>query len=119
MKHVQKICINCPAGCHLDITADDTGKICVTGNACPRGEKYAVQEMTDPRRVVTAVVRSEGPQSVCIPVRSSAPVPKAMIPGLLKTLFAMREKLPVKQGQVLLKNVHGTGIDVLATRSFE
>ena len=39
----------------------EDGKITkVTGNTCPRGEKYAHQELTDPQRMLTSTVRIEG-----------------------------------------------------------
>ena len=52
------ICINCPIGCHLTAErSKDSDAWSVTGNRCPRGELYARNELTDPRRVVTATVR--------------------------------------------------------------
>lgn len=114
MKKFHKICISCPAGCHLEIEQDGEN-ISVTGNTCPRGVKYAQQELTDPRRVVTAVVFAEGEKRVCIPVKTSAPVPMALIPGLLKELFAKRVALPVEIGQVIIKDFRSTGIDVVAS----
>jgi len=113
MEKIQKICICCPAGCHLEICRGSDG-IEVSGNRCPRGCKYAVDELTDPRRVVTAVVFAAGEERRCIPVRSSAPVPVGDIPGLLKKLFALRVGLPVAIGQIIMKDA-GSGIDIVAT----
>ena len=67
----ERICINCPAGCHLTITRQDDGSFEVTGNTCPRGRAYGISEVTDPRRVVTAsvtnvnaiLIRNHGPVS--------------------------------------------------------
>jgi len=118
MKTYRKICINCPAGCHLEITVDDDGAVDVRGNRCPRGKKYAEAEIADPRRTVTAVVRSEGPEPVCVPVKTSAPLPRRLIPDLLQELAATRVALPVGVGDVVLKNVRESGIDVVATRAF-
>ena len=118
MKTYRKICINCPAGCHLEISVDGSGAIDVRGNRCPRGQKYAETEITDPRRTVTAVVRSGGPEPVCVPVKTSAPLPRRLIPELLKELAAMRVALPVGVGDAVLKDVCGSGIDVVATRAF-
>ncbi len=117
MKSCSKICINCPAGCHLEITLASDGLLRISGNQCPRGAQYARQEITDPRRTVTAVVRSAGEPAVCIPVKSSEPVPKAMIPELLKMLFGLKVPLPVELGQILVENYRGTGIRILATRT--
>ncbi len=54
------VCINCPKGCILEATRSPDGKVSVTGHACPRGEKYATDELIDPRRMVTGLVRVGG-----------------------------------------------------------
>ena len=70
MKKIEKICINCPAGCHLEIAVDDN-KISVSGNRCPKGKSYGESEITDPRRTVTAAVLVKSDKRCCIPVKSS------------------------------------------------
>ena len=119
METVRKICICCPAGCHLEITRADDGTVQVSGNNCPRGDKYARQEMSDPRRTVTTTVAAEGDAHCRIPVKSTAPVPMALIPGLLETLHALKIKLPVTLGNCILKDCPQTGIDIVATASKE
>jgi len=116
MKTLQKICICCPTGCHLTIQLAD-GNIEVTGNRCPRGDNYARQEINDPRRIVTATVAAAGNPHCRIPVKSSEPLPCAMIPALLEELYAMQVSLPVAMGQILLKDYCQTGIDIIATRA--
>ena len=116
MKKISKICINCPAGCHLEIVCNGD-EIQVSGTRCPRGITYARQELTDPRRVVTAVVFSEGTPRRCIPVKTTAPVPMAMIDPLLKKLFSIQLKLPVAIGDVVIKDWNSTGIDIVTTSS--
>ena len=116
METLQKICICCPTGCHLTIKIEND-KIEVTGNRCPRGDNYARQEVSDPRRTVTATIAAAGNPHCRIPVKSSEPVPRAMIPDLLEELYAMQIPLPVTLGQILLKDYRQTGIDIVATRS--
>ncbi len=110
------ICIGCPRGCHLEITGEGES-LRVTGNACPRGESYARQEMTNPRRVVTAVVRTDSASLPWLPVKTAQPFPKARIPALLNRLYTLTVKAPVRLGQVVLPDAEGSGIDVIATES--
>ena len=49
----EMICINCPMGCRLTVDDADKANITVTGNTCPRGVTYAVNEVTAPKRMVT------------------------------------------------------------------
>jgi len=53
------ICINCPRGCELEVSVEGE-QVSVTGNACPKGEAYAVAEVTNPTRMVTGLVKLAG-----------------------------------------------------------
>ena len=115
---IKMICISCPIGCHLSVESGD-GAIKVEGNRCPRGVKYATDELTDPRRMVTTVVACESEATPYLPVRTSEALPKKYIAELLAEL---RKKLitpPVAMGDVVLADFAGTGVDVLASRSVE
>jgi CxxC motif-containing protein len=110
-------CINCPMGCRMTVALSEAGEVLsVTGNTCRRGEKYAHQEVTAPVRMVTAVVPVEG--SVCpLSVKTKEPIPKGKIADCMAALRALKLTLPVRAGDVVLPDVCGTGIDVIATRS--
>ena len=82
------ICIVCPQGCRLTVEEKD-GSYQVSGNTCKRGEAYGINEITAPRRVITTTVKLEGGRC---------------------------PRLPVKMGDVVLADVMGTGVDVIATR---
>ena len=116
MEKFHKICINCPAGCHLDITREN-GEITVSGNTCPRGVKYAHQELTDPRRIVTAVIPSDDPRNPFIAVKTTEPFPKDAIPHLLNRLYRKIIKTPVKNGDIVWKNIDNSGISVIVTEN--
>lgn len=110
------ICISCPQGCRL--SAEYSGNdLIVSGNRCPRGERYARQELTDPRRVVTAVLRSESAEHPFIAVRTAAPVPRKMIPRLLNTLYRITLPADVKNGDIVLENVDNSEISVIVTEN--
>ncbi len=119
------ICITCPMGCHLSIDKQDDGTLAVTGNRCPRGVKYANEELLAPKRVVSATASIVLPEASThalgevtrLPVRSTAAYPKADVPELLKAIYALKVPLPVKRGDVLIHNFKGSGVDVIATRS--
>ncbi|MBE6357185.1 MAG: DUF1667 domain-containing protein [Lentisphaerae bacterium] len=110
------ICISCPRGCHLEIREQgDSWQI--TGNSCPRGIAYARQEVSDPRRIVTAVVPCKNPEHPFVAVRTDLPCPKAMIPGLLNRLYRTEVKKSIKNGDIVLKNVDNSGISVIVTEN--
>ena len=110
-------CINCPMGCRMTVTQDETGAVVsVTGNTCKRGDTYARQEVTAPVRMVTAVVKVEG-SGVPVSVKTREPIPKAEIPACMAALRSLRPQAPIRAGEVVLADVCGTGVDVIATRS--
>jgi CxxC motif-containing protein len=107
------ICIVCPKGCALEV--DENGA--VSGNTCPRGEEYGRAEMLDPRRTLTATVAISGALYSRCPVKSAAPLPKGKLFAAMDELRGITLTSPVAVGQPVIKNVCGTGIDIVATRN--
>ena len=109
------ICICCPIGCNLQVekTADGFN---VTGNKCPRGEKYAIEEMTAPKRILTSTVKITGSIYPVISVKTRSPAPKEKIFAIMEILSDIEVKAPVHVGDILVKNVADTGVDIVATR---
>lgn len=106
------ICIMCPNGCHLHVDKD----LNVTGNKCPRGAAYAKQEVTHPTRVVTSTVRINSKELRVCPVKTKDPIPKEKIFDIMAAIDQVHLKTPVHIGDVIIHDVCGTGIDVVATR---
>lgn len=110
----EMICIVCPRGCRLRGEESDPGG--VTGNACPRGAAYFESEVTHPTRVLTSTVRIEGGTHRRLPVKTDAPIPKDLVFGAMGLLCAVRAVSPVRCGDVILENLLGTGVNLVATR---
>lgn len=111
------ICINCPLGCHLSVDESDLQNIKVTGNTCPRGVTYAVSEVTAPKRMVTSSVPVVKGSVQRVSVKTSAPIPKDKIFDCLKVINKVKAVAPVAIGDVLVKDVCGSGADIVATRA--
>lgn len=93
------------------------GKVVVEGAACPRGEAYAVAELTAPVRMVTATVRVAGMRKP-LPVKTRTAVPKAKISEVVSAISQTTAHVPVKIGDVVIPSVVGTDVDVVATANF-
>jgi len=111
---MKMICINCPKGCELDVERAADGTITVTGHTCPRGETYGRAELENPTRMVTGLVRVAGMRKP-LPVKTKSPVPKGKISDVLFAMHQATVQLPVKIGDVIVPDVAGTGIDLVAT----
>lgn len=116
MERKQLVCIGCPLGCNLNVTIE-ADEIAVTGNTCPRGADYAKKEMTDPRRIVTSTVRVTGGHLACVSVKTESDIPKEKIFDCVRALREIELPAPVKIGQIVLENVAGTGVNVVATKN--
>ena len=114
------VCISCPIGCRLTVRWKGSGDLPeVTGNKCPRGTEYGREEILAPKRTVTATVACTSRSFPRVPVRTTAPLGREHINGLLDTLRRLTVVLPVKTGGPVLRDFEGTGVDVIFTRSFE
>ena len=109
------ICIVCPKGCHLKV--DEDNGYAVTGNGCPRGAEYGKAELTNPTRVVTSTVRIGGAALPRCPVKTAGAIPKGMIFEIMKALDGVELTAPVTVGDVVIENVCGTGVNVVAART--
>ncbi len=106
-------CIVCPLGCPLVVELDGKEVVSVSGNTCPRGEKYAEAECTNPVRTITTTMRCENGEVV--PVKTNTPIPKEKMFDCMKEINRTALKTPIKRGDVLIDNIAETGADIIAT----
>ena len=107
-------CIVCPMGCQMTVTRMPDS-IAVTGNTCKRGEVYAIQEVTLPTRVITSSVKVTGSDLPLCPCKTAGTVPKSQIPQCLEAIRTVTVAAPVKIGDVLVADLAGTGVALVAT----
>ncbi len=108
------VCINCPRGCLLTAEQGAEGLI-IRGNTCDRGPEYARQELINPMRVLTVLMRPEG-GGIPVSVRTDRPVPKSLLLQCAAEIYRTHPALPIRRGDVLIRDLCGTGSNVIATR---
>lgn len=108
-------CIVCPVGCHLSV--DDGLK--VIGNRCPRGEKYAIVEMTHPTRMITTTVKTVFESCPRLSVKTKEPISKDMMFEVLSLLDDIVVEKHVKIGDVIVHDINHSGVDIVATKSIQ
>ena len=111
------ICINCPLGCGLTVTLKDGDVVKVEGNTCPKGEAYGKKEVTDPTRIVTSTVRVSGGVLSVVSVKTASDIPKEKIMDCARVLKEVEVQAPVSIGDVVLEDVCGTGVPMIATKN--
>ena len=114
MNERELICIGCPMGCPIVVKMEEGKVISVTGNTCPRGDAYARKEVTDPTRIVTTTVRVADGKVPMINLKIEHDIPKDKIFDCIAALRGVTIKAPVHIGDVVLENVAGTGVNIVA-----
>lgn len=112
-------CIGCPMGCLVTVTMEDGEIKSVTGNTCANGDKYARKEVTNPTRIVTSTAIVKDGSLPRVSVKTKTDVPKNKIFDVMKEINEIKVEAPVKIGDVLIDNVAGTGVSVIATKNIE
>ncbi|MBU7024545.1 MAG: DUF1667 domain-containing protein [Theionarchaea archaeon] len=119
MKTHHFTCIKCPLSCQIELIEDNGTVLEVKGCTCSQGEQYALDEFTNPLRILTTTIRvTEGTLPV-VPVRSKSPIPKSMILECVNTLSAAEIEAPITCGQIIYRNILDTGVDIIASRDLE
>ena len=110
-------CIGCPIGCALVVELKGKEVISVSGNTCKIGENYGKKECTNPTRVVTSSVSVTGGDISVLPVKTEKDIPKDLIYDCVKALKNVVVKAPISIGDVVVKNILNTGVDIIATKN--
>ena len=112
------ICTVCPRGCHIQVEGEGDKILSVEGQGCKRGLEYASAEFAHPVRILTTLVKLDG-QNDLLPVRSNKPVPKGKLFDCMEVIRAATVKAPVNRYDVVVANICGTGVDIVATKTIE
>lgn len=118
-------CTTCPSECLLTVEverdADDAvvEVHSVTGNSCPRGDKFAHQELTCPMRVLTTTVAVSGGDEALLPVRTAEAIPLALHVQVMDLIRGLVIEAPVRMGDVVLENLLNTNIDLIASMDID
>jgi CxxC motif-containing protein len=112
-------CIVCPIGCKIIIKTNGKKFEILDGNKCKQGVEYARSEALDPRRVLTSSVLVEDGIRPLVSVKTKKPIPKDKVFEVLKQIQRIKVKAPIKIGQVIVKNIANTNIDLIATKTID
>ena len=113
------ICINCPMGYALTVEMEGDEVVSVSGNTCKRGEAYGRKEVTDPTRIVTSTVKVSGGKAKMVSVKTRQDIPKGKIAECVEALKDVQVQAPVRIGDVIVTDIAGTGVDIVATKNIE
>lgn len=118
-------CTTCPSECLLTVEIERSadGALVevrsVTGNSCPRGDKFAHQELTCPMRVLTTTVAVSGGDEALLPVRTAEAIPLALHAQTMTLIRDLVVNAPIRMGDVVPEDLLGTNIDLVASMDID
>ena len=118
-------CTTCPSECLLtvEVEHDADGAVVevrsVTGNSCPRGDKFAHQELICPMRVLTTTIAVSGGDETLLPVRTAEAIPLALHAQAMNLIRGLVLNAPIRMGNVVLHNLLDTGTDLIASMDID
>ncbi len=117
MEVKEYICIVCPLSCHITLEAENGEIVDVTGYTCKKGYNFAKNEYVNPVRTLTTVIELENSNYNCLPVISDGAIPKNMLYECLKTLKNIKVKAPVTAGDIIIKDLLSTNVNIVSAKS--
>ncbi len=118
-------CTTCPSECLLtvEVERDTDGNVAevrsVAGNSCPRGDKFAHQELTCPMRVLTTTVAVSGGDETLLPVRTAEAIPLKLHAHAMTLIRGLVINAPIHMGDVILPNLLNTNINLVASMDID
>lgn len=122
---LQFSCTTCPSECLLtvEVERDADGAVAevrsATGNRCPRGDKFAHQELICPMRVLTTTVAVSGGDEALLPVRTAEAIPLALHAQAMDLIRGVVVEAPIRMGDIVLKDLLNTNIDLIASMDID
>ena len=118
---ITQTCIICPMGCNMEVTLDREKGIVenVLDNGCPRGAKYAEKELLNPTRTLTTTIKVLQGNLAVVPVKSKDELPKDKLLQYMEVIRRTSVKAPITVGDILIKDILGSGIDIVACADVE
>ncbi len=119
VKTTRMVCVRCPVSCILDVKYTSAKLHQVRSDRCKHGKEYAAQELFEPVRILTSTVYVKNGHLPLVSIRTEKPIPKAKIFNIMKELLRVKAKAPLKIGDIIIKNVVNTGVNVIATKNIK
>lgn len=120
IKEIKVCCTTCPKECVVTVHFEKGILVSVEGEGCKRGKNFALKEISAPERTLTStIVVGLGENTCLLPVKTAAPIPKKVMAQAMASIRATKLTRPCKMGDVVIPNICGTGVDVVACRSIK
>ncbi len=111
------VCVVCPISCAVLVEFEGNGIIRTDHAQCKLALDYVTDELFDPRRTLTTSLPVDGGAGPLVSVKTDRGLPKDRVLEAMQSISGLHVSAPVKIGDVVVANLLGTGIDLVATRN--
>lgn len=111
------VCTACPKGCMMQVTLSDNMLVSVIGNECERGHDFAKQEIIDPKRIITTIVKISGGNHPVLSVKTDKAVSKTDMTKIIDCAKKVKCSAPVTVGDIIAENVAGLNVNLIGTNN--
>ncbi len=98
-------------------SSSGTPELVIEGNRCRQGEEYARKEVLNPTRTLASTVATRFEECPRLPVRTRGEIPLAKVFLAMREINSLVVTRPTAPGEVVLEDLLGTGVDLIATGS--
>lgn len=113
------VCVVCPVSCPVIVEFEDNSIIRTDHNQCRLALDYVTDELFDPRRTLTTSLPVDGGKGPLVSVKTERGLPKDLVLDAMQSLSGVHVNAPVHIGDVIVEDVLGTGIHLVATRNVD
>ena len=110
------ICVGCPKGCRMKVEARGDKIENIEGFSCEEGISYAREEFKNPTRILPTTVRVAEGEFPLVSVKTEKPILRDKLLPAMDVIAEVEVKAPVDIGDIVISDILGTGVDVVATR---
>ncbi|MCD6562520.1 MAG: DUF1667 domain-containing protein [Thermoproteales archaeon] len=116
VRKLKYTCIVCPQGCEIEVVISDNEIKEIKGFKCIRGKRYVTEEVLAPKRTLITVLHCKNGDYPTVSVKTSKPIPKEKMFEILEYLSKIVLEAPVDIGDIVIRNIFDSGVDIIATR---
>lgn len=110
------VCVVCPISCPVLVEWQGDGIIRTDHNQCKLALEYVEGELFNPQRTLTSSLPVLGGRTPLVSVKSKGGLSKDRLLEAMQAIAHLEVKAPVQIGDVIVDDLLGTGVSLVATR---
>jgi CxxC motif-containing protein len=112
-------CLLCEKNCRLEADVQGETLLGLRGQGCQKGFDFILSRISPQGKIVSTSVLVTNHSLRFLPVRTGKAVDKALTSKILEEARKITVTPPIRYGQVILRNVAGSGTELISTKALD